>query len=133
VGALRRHGSKILALAFMSMALGVAACGGGTGTGSAAASAAGSVFVAPVVTLDAPGSVAAGSDVEVSWTGATGSDYITIVPAGQPYTDGMVYTDVRDGNPAKIKAPGTAGQYEILCIQGDTLTVIKARRSLTVT
>jgi Ca-activated chloride channel family protein len=90
-------------------------------------------IVAPAVTLDAPDSVAAGSQVAVSWTGATGSDYITIVPAGQPYTDDLTYTDVRDGNPAKIKAPDRAGSYEILCIQGDTLTVVKARRPLTVT
>lgn len=129
---MRRLGSNSLALVLLSMAIGVSACGGTPG-GSAVASAAGSVYVAPTVTLDAPGSVAAGSDVDVTWTGATGSDYITIVPAGQPYTDGMTYTDVRDGNPAKIKAPATAGQYEILCIQGDTLTVIKARRSLVVT
>ena len=129
---MRRHAWTMPALAFLAMALGVAACGGTT-AGSAAPSVAGSVYVAPVVTLDAPASVAAGSDVEVLWTGATGSDYITIVPAGQPYTDDIAYTDVRDGNPARIKAPATAGQYEILCIQGDTLTIVKARRPLTVT
>ena len=67
-----------------------------------------------VITLKAPASVAKGSQFEVQWTGPNGpSDYITIVPIGSKAGTYASYAYTANGSPATIKAPDTAGKYEI--------------------
>ena len=69
-----------------------------------------------VVTIEAPDQVAKGASFDVTWTGPNGpSDYITIVPVGSPvgaYGD-YQYTQNFVGKPLPLKAPNTAGEYEI--------------------
>ncbi len=68
------------------------------------------------VTLDAPSQVAKGASFNVTWTGPNGpSDYLTIAPVGSPpgtYLD-YQYTQNYVGQQITLKAPGTAGNYEI--------------------
>jgi Ca-activated chloride channel homolog len=67
-----------------------------------------------VITLKAPASVAKGTQFEVEWTGPNGpSDYITIVPIGSKAGTYASYAYTANGSPATIKAPDTAGKYEI--------------------
>lgn len=66
------------------------------------------------ITLDAPDSVAPGSDIAVTWTGPNGpQDYITIVPKGSKAGTYTSYAYTASGNPVTIKAPDTAGDYEL--------------------
>lgn len=69
-----------------------------------------------VVTLDAPAQVAKGASFNVTWTGPNGpSDYLTIAAVGSPpgtYLD-YQYTQNFVGLPITLKAPATAGSYEI--------------------
>lgn len=69
-----------------------------------------------VVTLDAPSQVAKGASFDVTWTGPNGpQDYLTIVLVGSaPGTYGdYKYTQNYVGKPISLKAPATAGNYEI--------------------
>jgi phosphate-selective porin len=124
-----------VASAFVTLSLVVAGCGGSAASSAApAASASVAASAADSCTLDAPASVAAGADIEITWTGAIADDYITIGARGATsHDDTLPYADIADGNPAKLKAPATAGEYDILCVQGDTVSQIKGRRPLTVT
>ncbi len=66
------------------------------------------------IALDAPASVAPGSDIQVTWTGPNGPrDYITIVPVGSPLGTYTSYAYTASGNPVTIKAPEQPGKYEI--------------------
>lgn len=88
-----------------------------------------------VVTLDAPAQVAKGAAFDVTWTGPNGpSDYLTIVLAGSaPGTYGdYQYTQNFVGKPLPLKAPTTAGTYEIR-YQSDRVTnVVFGSRPITV-
>ena len=78
-----------------------------------------------VVTLDAPKNVAKGASFEVTWTGPNGKgDYVTIVPKGAVASayESYFYTNV--GSPGPLKAPDTAGDYEIRYIPGQDVDTI---------
>jgi len=66
-------------------------------------------------TLTAPPKAEAAEPFQVTWQGPGGQgDYIDIVPAGYTQTSGEItYAYTRDGNPAKLTAPGKSGAYEI--------------------
>jgi Ca-activated chloride channel family protein len=66
-------------------------------------------------TLTVPPSAEAGEPLSIAWQGPAGAgDYVDIVPAGHSETSGEVtYAYTRDGNPAKLTAPGKSGAYEI--------------------
>ena len=69
-----------------------------------------------VVTLDAPAQVAKGASFEVTWTGPNGpSDYLTVAPVGSPAGTYLNYQYTQNyvGKPITLKAPDTAGNYEI--------------------
>ena len=71
--------------------------------------------------VEAPGTVAAGSDIKVAWEGPNyQSDYICIVKPDAPDTEHLSYTYTSTGNPVTIKAPGEPGEYEIRYIFGQT-------------
>ncbi|MBB5754278.1 vWA domain-containing protein [Prosthecomicrobium pneumaticum] len=85
----------------------------------------------PPVTLDAPASGAAGSEIRVGWTGPAGpEDRIVIVPAaGGPSV--ATAPPRRDGLPVRFTLPLAAGRFEIrYMIGGDTAPA--ARRAFTV-
>lgn len=67
------------------------------------------------VALVAPPKVSVGEAFNVEWKGPdSGGDYIDIVPAGYTEVSGEIsYFYVEGGNPAKIEAPGKAGDYQI--------------------
>jgi len=65
-------------------------------------------------TLEAPAEVAAGSVIEVKWTGPNGpGDYVTIVPADAAPGTYKKYRYTRQGSPLKLEAPKTPGDYEL--------------------
>ncbi len=72
------------------------------------------VLTAPEVTITAPGSVAAGSRLEVSWsTTVHPRDKVTIVAADAPADEDGDYKRVGGGGSATLVAPETAGDYEV--------------------
>ncbi|MEM6430055.1 MAG: hypothetical protein AAF708_12510 [Deinococcota bacterium] len=75
----------------------------------------------PVVTLEAPDTVSAGTEFVVNFTGPNASgDYITIVPAGSrqgTYRD-FFYPSSKMGSDF-LSAPDTAGNYEIRYVFGE--------------
>jgi phage baseplate assembly protein gpV len=79
-----------------------------------------------------PASAAAGSEIEISWTGPDNDrDYVAIgetTPNGRKYLD---YKYTRDGSPIRLKVPEAAGTYEIRYLLGQGDTII-ARQALTV-
>lgn len=66
-------------------------------------------------TLQAPATATAGDALSVTWTGPNGpGDYIDIVKSGVTQTSGEItYAYTSAGSPAKLEAPGTAGDYDI--------------------
>jgi Ca-activated chloride channel family protein len=65
-------------------------------------------------TLEAPASVAAGAEFEVSFSGPNGKgDYITIVEVGAKNGKFLNYAYTRAGSPVKITAPDGLGTYEV--------------------
>jgi Ca-activated chloride channel family protein len=66
------------------------------------------------ITLEAPATVSAGADFQVTWTGPNGpSDYITIVPAGSPAGTYLDYAYTASGSTVTLTAPVQAGNYEV--------------------
>jgi len=112
------------------------------GCAQATATAAPTPTVPPVVaaspsiliSIDGPAEVAAGKDFMVAWQGpVTNGDYIAIVPKGtRAYTGVGSYANTNAGNPVKLTAPATPGEYELWYLLGDTGDAIMARRPITV-
>lgn len=68
----------------------------------------------PEITVSAPASAPAGSDVRVSWTGTVSkNDYINIVPAGADEGTFGSYQPVRDRSEVDLQMPGDPGLYEL--------------------
>lgn len=124
----------------------VAACSGGpatstpTPTPNPTASPAPTDAPAPTptpftgqVSLQAPDTVTAGADFEVTWTGpaATG-DFVTLMaPAAGAWTN-EPYFNTTAGSPATLRAPLAEGAYELRYI-ADANDEVIARRAITVT
>jgi Ca-activated chloride channel family protein len=70
---------------------------------------------AAAATLTVPPKTEGGEPMTIAWEGpASAGDYLDIVPAGHSETSGEVtYAYTRDGNPAKLTAPGKSGAYQI--------------------
>jgi Ca-activated chloride channel family protein len=70
---------------------------------------------AAAATLTVPPKSEGGEPMTIAWEGpASAGDYLDIVPAGHSETSGEVtYAYTRDGNPAKLTAPGKSGAYQI--------------------
>ena len=87
----------------------------------------------PEVTLSAPDTALAGSDVKISWTGTVDDrDYITIVPAGAEEGTHTNYILARDNTEGEVKAPADPGLYEIRYILREGRRTM-ARRTLEIT
>ncbi|MDQ8190654.1 vWA domain-containing protein [Roseibacillus persicicus] len=80
------------------------------------------------VTLSAPETIVAGSDVQIEWTGPNNAgDFITVVPKDLPEKKWAKYAYTDIGSPMKVAAPLDAGEAEIRYIGGqgrDTLARI---------
>lgn len=70
---------------------------------------------AATATLTVPPKAEAAEPMTIAWEGPAGAgDYLDIVPAGHSETSGEItYAYTRDGNPAKLTAPGKSGAYQI--------------------
>jgi len=86
---------------------------------------------APVVvggvtaTLTAAASVAAGSELEVGWTGpANSGDFLSIDSVGSPEPDYGNYGYAAAGNPLTIRVPERPGAYEVRYHTGSSYAVI---------
>ena len=67
-------------------------------------------------------SVAMGSTLDVSWTGPNNmNDYIDIVERGFEDTNTqLTYAYTKNGNPAELKVPGDAGEYDVRYVMRGT-------------
>lgn len=74
---------------------------------------------AVAASLTVPPNAEAGEPLTIAWQGPSGNgDYLDIVPAGHSQTSGEItYAYTRDGNPAKLTAPGQSGAYEVRYLQ----------------
>jgi Ca-activated chloride channel family protein len=69
-------------------------------------------LTAAAATLTAPAAAAAGSTIEVGWTGpGNDGDYIGIGRADGSDNGWVAYAYTRDGNPARLTLPETPGAY----------------------
>ncbi|MHB1351019.1 MAG: VWA domain-containing protein [Desulfobulbus sp.] len=69
--------------------------------------------------IQAPASVNAAAEFEVSWQGPNNhGDYLSVAKVGVPDGSYDNYAYTRNGSPAKLFAPAVAGQYEVRYIQG---------------
>lgn len=83
--------------------------------------------------LNVPASAGMAAPIEVTWTGpGAKDDFITVARPAQPpgSFDNRVF--VRNGNPAKLWAPGDPGDYEVRYILGRGVKLL-AKAPLTVT
>ncbi len=84
-------------------------------------------------TLTAADAVAAGATFDVTWTGPDGpKDYVTIVALGTERWTDESYFYTSAGNPGKLIAPVTAGDYELWYVAGGSDSTM-VRRPITVT
>ncbi len=82
--------------------------------------------------LDAPHSVAAGTDVEVHWEGPAGPhDFLALAEAGAPDDAYASWAPVTGGSPAVLAAPRQPGSWQIRYVAGDSGDVL-ARADLVV-
>jgi Ca-activated chloride channel family protein len=78
----------------------------------------------PTVTLEAPATVAAGEEFEVTWTGPNGpGDYITIVAQDAPEGTYRSYENASTGSPVTLTAPEESGAYEVRYVAGEGPTL----------
>ncbi len=90
---------------------------------------------AAAATVKAPAEAGAAEALAVEWTGPQGEgDYIDIVPAGAAATSGEIsYAYTSAGTPAKLTAPGGAGDYAIrYVLEGPTGRKVLATAALKV-
>lgn len=75
--------------------------------------------------LDAPGSVAAGADVEVRWEGPGGPhDFLALAEVGAPDDAYGSWSPVTGGSPTVLPAPREPGTWEIRYVAGDSGDVL---------
>jgi Ca-activated chloride channel homolog len=85
------------------------------------------------VTLTAPDTAIAGSQIQVSWTGPNNDlDYITIVKKGAPAGTFLGYQYTTQGNPVTLKLPAEPGAFEIR-YSNDASRLTLASRPITLT
>jgi Mg-chelatase subunit ChlD len=81
---------------------------------------------AVAATLDAPARAAAGSEIEIKWTGPNNErDYVAIGNAERPY---IVYEYTHRSNPVTLRIPDADGEYELRYILGNGDKVIGSRK-----
>jgi Ca-activated chloride channel family protein len=86
--------------------------------------------------LTVPANAEAGEPMTIAWQGPAGTgDYLDIVPSSHTETTGEItYAYARDGNPAKLTAPGKSGGYLIrYVLEGPGGRQVLASSTLTVT
>jgi Ca-activated chloride channel family protein len=91
---------------------------------------------AATASLTAPSQAEGGEPLTIAWQGPAGEgDYIDIVPADYAVTSGEItYAYTRDGNPAKVTAPGKPGSYQLrYLLEGPTGRKVLASAPLAVT
>ncbi len=82
---------------------------------------------APVVTLQAPGEVAAGAVFQVGWTGPDGAgDMLTIVRTGAPEGELASVAFTAWGPTLELTAPDAPGSYEVRYVSGAARTVLSS-------
>ena len=75
--------------------------------------------------LSAPAQVAAGGELQVTWTGPGGqSDYISVDSAGSPEIEYGPYEYTAGGSPAVIRVPERPGAYQVRYHIGGSSAVI---------
>jgi Ca-activated chloride channel family protein len=79
----------------------------------------------PSITLEVRDRAAAGSRIQVAWTGPSSADaLIAIAPAGSPASRMFDFVSVNVGSPASLSAPFDPGQWVVRYLQTDPLRVV---------
>jgi von Willebrand factor type A domain-containing protein len=72
-----------------------------------------------------PTSVGVGANFKIQWTGPNNPrDFITVVKAGTPEKQYNAYAYTSAGNPAELRAPEQAGDYEIRYLTGQSYATL---------
>ena len=92
------------------------------------------IEVTPVeATFEAPLTAAAGSTINVNWTGpAYDRDYLSVAEIGSSQSDYVNYSYTQHGTPLGLVMPSKPGDYEIRYVMSQKNTVL-ARQPITVT
>ncbi len=95
------------------------------------------ITVVPVsATLDAKETIAAGSDLQIAWTGPNSkNDYVALAEVGSRVQDEIAYAYISrgEGQTVTLKMPNTAGTFELRYIQNGSPRVQLAARPITIT
>jgi Ca-activated chloride channel family protein len=105
-----------------------------TASAAATAAATASPSLAPTATatLTAPATVEGGAEFAITWTGPDApGDYVTLMASGALRWTNEPYFYTTNGNPGKLVAPTTPGDYELW--YADEKDTILGRRPITVT
>ena len=85
-----------------------------------------------LATLDGPGEVSAGEELEITWTGPNGSqDYLSIAKPEAENEDYLQWAPTGEGNPLRLRAPRRTGEFELRYVRAADGEVL-ARRHFTV-
>ncbi len=95
------------------------------------------ITVVPVsATLEAKETIAAGSDLQIAWTGPNSkNDYVALAEVGSRVQDEIAYAYISrgEGQTVTLKMPNTAGTFELRYIQNGSPKVQLAARPITIT
>jgi Ca-activated chloride channel family protein len=81
--------------------------------------------VEAAVTIEAPATAVAGSNIAVTWTGPDAqNDYIAVAKPDSRGNQQINYTYTRDGSPLKLQMPVDPGTYEVRYILSQDRTVL---------
>ncbi len=84
--------------------------------------------------LEAPTSVAAGSQVAIAWTGPDyRNDFVSIAEIGSRDSKYLTYAYTKRGSPASVQVPSQPGSYELRYVAAGTPQTVLVRRTLEVT
>ncbi len=87
---------------------------------------------APTVSLEAPDTAVAGSEIEVYWVGpGNRNDYVSIEVVGSKLGDAIDYAYTNGGNPLTLEMPTEPGTYELRYVANGDVKKILATRPIT--
>ncbi len=85
-----------------------------------------------LATIDAPQETSPGALLEVSWWGPDGpQDFLSIASTESANEAYLAWAPTHEGNPAKLRAPGTPGDFELRYVRSRDGEIL-ARKPLTV-
>lgn len=83
----------------------------------------------PAATLDGPETAAAGSTVQIGWTGPDEPhDFIAVSEIGERSSSYLTYSYSGRGNPVELEMPANPGTYELRYVRSEGMSILATRQ-----